>query len=204
MKIIPLPVVSWEANSYLVIHEKHAVLIDAGANADCVRNALSEQDATLDYVLLTHGHFDHILSVDMLRESPRAPIVIHEADAEMLTDAEKSAQYYFFGTRSTYGAADKTVAHGDKLPFGDLTVTVHHTPGHSLGSVCYQIKNALFSGDTLFAAGYGRCDLYGGDINALSRSLGSLRELDPNLTIYPGHGGPAKLGDALDNLFGPT
>lgn len=202
MKIIPLPVMSWEANSYLVIREKHAVLIDAGADADSVKKTLSEQDATLDYVLLTHGHFDHTLSVDKLREWSVAPIIIHEADAEMLTDAEKSAQYHFFGTRSTHAAADKTVVHGDRLPLGDLAATVYHTPGHSLGSVCYQIGNALFSGDTLFAAGYGRCDLYGGDMNALSRSLGSLRELDQDLTIYPGHGGTAKLGNALDNLFG--
>lgn len=202
MTIIPFWGVSWESNSYLIVSQKHAALIDAGVDVGRVEAALTREDATLDYILLTHGHFDHTLSVDRLRESLSAPLTVHTADAEMLTDAEKSAQYLFFGTKNAHKPAEKTVEHGDALPLGDAVIRVYHTPGHSLGSICYGVENALFSGDTLFAGGYGRCDLYGGDRNALAHSLRSLRKLDQALTIYPGHGGSATLGDALDGLFG--
>ena len=202
MTVIPFTGLSWEANSYLVVNGTHAALIDAGVSTDVVKEALSRLGATLDAVLLTHGHFDHTISADKLRESFSVPVMIHEADAEMLTDAEKSALYYFFGTRSAHLPADRALKDGDVIPLGDAVITVHHTPGHSLGSVCYRVGDALFTGDTIFSAGYGRCDLYGGDMHALASSLASLRKLEQNLTIYPGHGGTATLGAALDNLFG--
>ena len=202
MTVVPFWSTAWESNSYLIVNETHAALIDAGVDVDRVRASLVKMGATLDYVLLTHGHFDHTIFVDKLRKAMPSPLVVHVADAEMLVDAEKSAQYHFFGTKSVHDPADKTVKHGDALPLGNTVITVHHTPGHSQGSVCYRVEDALFSGDTLFASGYGRCDLYGGDMSALAHSLGSLRALDQKLTIYPGHGGTAILGDALDNLFG--
>ena len=131
-------------------------------------------------------------------------LAIHEADAEMLTDAEKSALYHFFGTRSAHIPCDKTLSHGECLSLGNKKIDVIHTPGHSRGSVCYRVDDMLFSGDTLFAQGYGRFDLYGGDMGQLATSLGSLRQLDETLTIYPGHGGATSLGEALENLFGLT
>ena len=204
MTVIPFTGLSWEANSYLIVSGTHAALIDAGVDTDVVRDSLFRLGATLEAVLLTHGHFDHTVSADKLREIFFVPVCIHESDAEMLTDAEKSALYYFFGTRSAHPPADRLLKDGDKIPLGDATITVHHTPGHSMGSVCYRIEDAFFTGDTVFSAGYGRCDLYGGDMSALARSLASLRELNQNLTIYPGHGGTATLGTALDNLFGLT
>ena len=204
MTVIPFTGLSWEANSYLVVSGTHAVLIDAGVSADVVKEELSRRGATLDVVLLTHGHFDHTISADKLRESFSVPVMIHEADAEMLMDAEKSALYYFFGTRSAHLPADRVLKEGDTIPLGDTVITVHHTPGHSLGSVCYRVEDALFTGDTIFSAGYGRCDLYGGDMSTLAGSLASLRALKQDLTIYPGHGGASTLGAALDNLFGLT
>ena len=202
MTVIPFMGLSWEANSYLIASGTHAALIDAGASVEVVKEELSRLGATLDAVLLTHGHFDHTISTDKLREKFSVPVIIHEADAEMLSNAEKSAFYYFFGTRSAHLPADRVLKDGDTIPLGDTVITVHHTPGHSLGSVCYRIEDALFTGDTIFSAGYGRCDLYGGDTSDLARSLASLRTFEHNLTIYPGHGGTATLGTALDNLFG--
>lgn len=204
MNIIPFWGASWESNSFLITDGGHAVLVDAGVSTDRVCTALEKEKATLDTILLTHGHFDHTISVDSLRDTFGVPLAVHKADAEMLTDAEKSALFHFFGTRGTHRAAERTLSHGERLPLGNTFITVYHTPGHSLGSVCYLCEDALFSGDTLFAEGYGRCDLYGGDVHTLARSLGSLRELDRMLTIYPGHGGPTKLGDAMDGLFGLT
>lgn len=202
MNMIPIWGVSFEANSYLIVSGEHAALIDAGVTVDRVEAALAEANATLEYILLTHGHFDHTFSVDKLRRAFSVPITIHGNDAEMLTDAEKSAQHHFFGTRDTHAPAEKVVKDGDKLVLGDTVITVYHTPGHSRGSVCYLCEDAFFCGDTIFAQGCGRCDLYGGDMNALTRSIRSLQTLDRNLTVYPGHGAPATLGDALANLFG--
>lgn len=202
MKIIPFFGVSWESNSYLLIADGQAALIDAGVSVELVRNTLLENGATLSYILLTHGHFDHTISVDALRREWNVPLLIHEKDAEMLLDAEKSALYLFFGTKSAHGAADKILKDGEKIPLGNQWITVIHTPGHSRGSVCYLCEDALFSGDTIFARGYGRYDLHGGDGAVLVRSLQSLRSLDKNLTLYPGHGGASTLQDTLSHLSG--
>ena len=204
MKCIPFWGIAWESNSYLLVHDGHAALIDAGVSAKAVLDTLEAENASLELILLTHGHFDHTVSIDKLREATGATLAIHEADAEMLTDAEKSALYHFFGTRSAHIPCDKTLSHGECLSLGNKKIDVIHTPGHSRGSVCYRIDDMLFSGDTLFAQGYGRFDLYGGDMGQLATSLGSLRQLDETLTIYPGHGGATSLGEALENLFGLT
>ena len=199
MNIIPLPGAS---QAYLVTEGADAILIDAGLPVACVRAALDKTHATLRAVLLTHGHFDHVDCTDQLRDAFGVPVLIHAADADMMTDAEKNAEYQFFGRRTPRRVPDRLLADGDTIPLGDKVITVHHTPGHSRGSVCYQVEDALFTGDTIFAAGYGRYDLYGGDPNALTKSLASLRAFDRHLTIYPGHGGASTLGAALDNLFG--
>lgn len=201
MKIIPLPGAS---QAYLVVKGADAVLIDAGLPAAHVQAALDNARATLRAVLLTHGHFDHVDCTDELRDTFGVPVFIHKADADMMTDAEKNAEYLFFGRRTNRHAPDRLLTDKDRIPLGDTVITVHHTPGHSQGSVCYHVGNALFTGDTLFSAGYGRYDLYGGDPNALVQSLSSLRAFDQDLTIYPGHGGTSTLGAALDNLFGLT
>lgn len=204
MKCIPFWGMAWESNSFLLVHDGHAALIDAGVSAKTVLDALEAENVSLDLILLTHGHFDHTVSVDKLREATGATLAVHEDDAEMLTDAEKSALYHFFGTRSAHIPCDKTLSHGHTLSLGHKKIHVIHTPGHSRGSVCYRVDDMLFSGDTLFAQGYGRFDLYGGDMGQLAASLGSLRQLDEALTIYPGHGGAASLGEALENLFDLT
>lgn len=202
MTVIPLQSFSWKANSYLITDGEEAVLIDAGADIHRIGEALEKSKTTLKSILLTHGHFDHTTAIDELRKIFSAPVFIHEADSEMLVDAEKSALYHFFGTRDFYQPADRILKDGDTIPLGNTVITVHHTPGHSRGSVCYRVEDALFTGDTIFEAGYGRYDLYGGDRYALGKSLDALHALPQNLTIYPGHGGTATLGAALDNLFG--
>ena len=200
MKVILLSPTAWESNSYLLVEDGNALLIDAGAPTAKVTARLAEENATLCGILLTHGHFDHILSIDRLRETYGAPVYIHTDDAPMLTDGHLNAYATFFRENRTWQTADKLLKDGDRIPFGQKNVTVLHTPGHTRGSLSYRIENLLFSGDTVFADGYGRTDLAGGSYEALTRSLGKLFSLSPTLTVYPGHGMTATLEQVKRNL----
>ncbi len=190
---------SWGSNCYLLTVGSHAAIVDPSADATTLIGALTERGVTLELILLTHGHFDHIVSIDTLRERTDARLLIHEDDAEMLGDAQKNAFYTFFRMERSYRPADRLLHSGEEISLGDERITVLHTPGHSAGSVCYLCNNEfLITGDTLFEDTYGRCDLYGGSLALLADSLSKLRNLDQSLRIYPGHGAPAQLGIALD------
>ncbi len=199
MEICTLFPGGFAANTYLVRRGKDAVLIDCTAPVTELRAALG--DATLHAILLTHGHFDHLLTLDAVSKQTGAPVYLHEGDAELPLDGTKNAHAVFFGRDAVYQAPDRSLAHGEHLTFGALTLDVISTPGHTRGSVLYRTDDALFTGDTVFAAGYGRTDLYGGDPAALLASLRSLESLPQALRIYPGHGESATLGEALDRLF---
>ncbi len=201
MELIPFYGHGFEANSYLVVADRQALLIDAGFNADAIKEVLAEKRLSLTHILLTHGHFDHILSMDRLRRDTQALVAIHAADAEMLTDAEKNAEAALLGTHTPHDAADLLLSGKQELSFGNTSLRVLHTPGHSRGSVCYLLDRWLFTGDTLFNGSFGRYDLYGGGLKTIVASLRGLRALDPTLTIYPGHGSATTLGNALDLLF---
>lgn len=200
MKIIPFFARGWESNSYLIVSDGHAALIDAGVDKKTLSDALESENAKLEYILMTHGHFDHTVTADKLRELTGARLFIHRDDAEMLTDATKSALALFFGRNDTVVPCDKELEDREVIALGKLQIKVLHTPGHSKGSVCYLADSALFTGDTLFDGNFGRYDLYGGDGKTLYQSLKNLRGLDGSLDIFPGHGGAAKLGNALDSI----
>ena len=199
MKILNICEASWAANCYLLVSGTHALVIDPSASAKAISEALNGEGATLEGILLTHGHFDHIVSLDNLRDKINAPAYIHTEDAVMLTDGKKNAFYELFGRERAYRAADKLLNDGDVISLGDEKLTVFHTPGHTHGSVCFISDGVVFTGDTLFADTYGRCDLWNGDEAKMRESLHKLGMLDRALTIYPGHGQSYNLGMALDN-----
>ncbi len=204
MKILNLFPGSVGSNCYLVEEGGEALIIDPSAAASAILRRLSEDGCTPVGILLTHGHFDHVMSVDTLRQAvPGLKVFIHEADAPMLTDADKNAFALFFGQGRVWKPADVLLGDGDEIKVGNATFTVVHTPGHSPGSVCYLCRSAgvLFSGDTLFSDNIGRCDLWGGSYAVMRQSLKALRELDRGLTIYPGHGDTNTLSKALDNTM---
>ena len=193
---------SWGSNCYILTCDGHAAVIDPSTDARTILNAVKSEGATLDFILLTHGHFDHIVSVDSLRDLTGAPLMIHKFDAEMLADARKNAFYTFFRMDRTYRAPEKALVDGDELQLGSETIRVIHTPGHSQGSVCYLCNGELLiTGDTLFSNNYGRYDLWGGDAQTLFASLSDLRRLPQSLPIYPGHGESERLGRALDSVM---
>ena len=199
MKILNICEASWAANCYLLVSGTHALVIDPSASAKAISEALNSEGATLEGILLTHGHFDHIVSLDNLRDKIDVPAYIHTEDAVMLTDGKKNAFYELFGRERAYRAADKLLNDGDVISLGDEKLTVFHTPGHTHGSVCFISDGVVFTGDTLFADTYGRCDLWNGDEAKMRESLHKLGMLDRALTIYPGHGQSYNLGMALDN-----
>ena len=191
---------SFGSNCYLLISGNQAAVVDPSADADVILQKIAEKDATLQYILLTHGHFDHICSLDALREKTGVPAYIHKGDADMPSDSLKNAFSIFFGQSRSYRAPEKILADGDVLTLGGEDIRVLHTPGHTEGSVCYLCGDKLLlTGDTLFDRGFGRYDLYGGDPFKIRRSLERLALLDRSLTIYAGHGSPTDLGDAVDN-----
>ncbi len=200
MKIHSLPPQSFESVCYLVTEGGDALLIDAGAPADRIAALLKATETTLRGIVLTHGHFDHILEADNLRDRFGVPLFIHEDDAELLGDAEKNAFSVFFGRSRTWRAADRILGEGDSLRIGDSSPRILHTPGHTRGSVCLLGNGILLAGDTLFAEGYGRYDLYGGDAAVLRRSLLRLASLPNDLAVYSGHGPAARLSDAIDSI----
>ena len=186
-----------ESNCYGLVSGDEVVLIDAGAYPDVLEATLTRRGLKLKAVLLTHGHFDHIISVEYIKEKYNAPVYIHENDAEMLTDGYKNAYSVFFGGEWEGYAPDKIIKNGDRLAFFGENIDVIHTPGHSEGSVCYKWKNNLFTGDTLFSRGTGRCDLYGGDNVKIINSIDQLGELPADTVIYPGHGIACPLGESM-------
>ena len=191
---------SFGSNCYLLISGNQAAVVDPSADADVILQKVAEHGAALQYILLTHGHFDHICSLDTLRDKAGVPAYIHKDDADMPADAHKNAFAIFFGQERTYRTPEKLLAEGDVLTLGDKTIRVLHTPGHTEGSVCYLCgEKLLLTGDTLFDRGFGRYDLYGGDPYKLRHSLKRLSQLDHSLTIYAGHGCPTDLGDAIEN-----
>ncbi len=192
---------SWGSNCYLLTANGHALLVDPSADASSLLTAISLCGAVLDGILLTHGHFDHIVSIDTLRARSGANLMIHAMDAPMLADAHKNAFYTFFRMEKNYSPADRLLQDRDMINLGGEEIRVIHTPGHSPGSVMFLCNHQfLLTGDTLFANGYGRYDLWGGSASVLADSLRSLADLDPNLPIYPGHGEPSTLGAALRSV----
>ncbi len=199
MEIISVCPYSFGANTYIIFSGSHALVVDPAVSVERITNAVSERGAVLEGILLTHGHFDHTVSLDTLRKALGIGAYIHKSDAIMLTDGRKNAYYDFYGKECRYSPAEHLLQNGDVIPLGDEQIKVIHTPGHTGGSVCFDCGEFLITGDTLFADSIGRTDLWSGSTEEMVSSLQKLRELDQSLKIYAGHGPSALLGGALDN-----
>ena len=183
LKIITIFPKIFASNSYILISGSSAILVDPSISVNTIEQELAHHNVTLVGVLLTHGHFDHVTSIDSLREKYNIPVYIHKNDACMLTDGMINGFYTFFGRESVHSPADKLFEDGDKIEIGSESVTVLHTPGHSSGSSCFIFTNednktAIITGDTLFSNSVGRTDLYGSNIYELRESLKKLAEFD--------------------------
>lgn len=205
MQIFSICPKSFASNTYLLTSKDSALVIDPSVSVDAIIDKLKEKNVTLKGILLTHGHFDHIISIDTLREKFDIPVYIHKDDACMLTDSRLNEFYTFFQKECIHKPADLLFEDGYKIQLADETITVLHTPGHSKGSCCFIFNDdngntALITGDTLFSNSIGRCDLYGGNEAEIANSIKSLFSFDKNSMIYPGHNDVTTLGKALNSV----
>ena len=185
-----------DANNYLIWDEKskEAILIDCSDYNEGVIDKINTEKLVLKYILLTHGHFDHILGINSMLEVLNAKVGIHSYDVPMLNNTDQMC--LMFGISPT-GAQkyDFLIDENSNLYLGDIPVNILYTPGHSEGSVCYLIENNLFCGDTLFKGSYGRTDLPGGNFNKIHHSIKDiLFNLNDDIIVYPGHGDSSTIG----------
>lgn len=177
-----------ENNNYLVIDEisREAVLIDCSGHVlENIKPVLEEYNAKLKYILLTHGHFDHIIGLDIEHD---IDVYMHQADTEWVQSLNQYLPMVGLPSMDIPNI-DKNIEDNDILKIGDKEIKVIHTPGHTQGGVCFLIEENLFSGDTIFKESIGRCDLPGGDFDQIIKSIeNKIFTLPETIIIYPGHG----------------
>lgn len=190
MKVYIKPVGVNGTNCYIVAGENgEAVVIDPGARADKLSAFIKEKDLKPKYVLLTHGHFDHIGAVNALAKEFGCQVAIGAGDAEQLSDPEKSlCAMVGMPESESIIHPDLLLHEGDTVEAGGMRFEVLDTPGHTKGGITLRCGDALFTGDALFAGGIGRTDFYGGDYQQLMASLKKLSDLDGDYQVFSGHG----------------
>ena len=191
IKTLP-PCGMFGTNSFIIYDEKkEAALIDAPGNTEEVLAVLAENDLTLKYILLTHGHCDHIFSLAETAEKTGAEVFIHENDVEKLTSDHLDLTDFFGLPPVRYYHDAKPLHDGDIITVGEIPVKVMHTPGHTSGSVMFIAEGNIFSGDSLFSGGIGRTDMPDGDMSVYRTTLKKIAAFEgeyADYDVYPGHG----------------
>ncbi len=193
LKIETLTLGAYQTNTYIVYESgSHTcAVIDPGYEADTVLRRVAQLGLTVDAVLLTHGHFDHVGAVEQIVTQTGCALWMSEGDWSQPPDPVHA---YFYPLANCDFTEVQFIEDDEIIRAGGTVFTAVCTPGHTYGSVCLFCEDALFSGDTLFARSCGRTDLPGGDARALSRSLERLAELEGDYRVFPGHGPATTLG----------
>ena len=196
MKIIAMEVGVIGTNCYLVINEeqKKGVVIDPGGDADQILEKIKQKGITIEAIFLTHGHSDHIMAVDEVREITGAKVYISEADADMLTKASSNLSVYM-GAGREFKAADEFLIDGETITAAGLKFQVVATPGHTKGGICLLCGDTVFCGDTIFSESIGRTDLPGGSYSQILHSIKTkIMVLPDEMKLLPGHGPATTIG----------
>ena len=177
---------------------REAVIVDPGDEAAKILAEVAALKLEVKFLLHTHAHFDHVGGTGEVRKKLTAPVCLHKGDDDLYRNLPLQGK--LFGIPLMAGPpVEKYLEDGEELVFGDYKLTTLHTPGHSPGSICFQVagngEEWLFSGDTLFQQSVGRSDLWGGDHGTLVRSIKSrLLTLDDDTPVFPGHGPETIIG----------
>lgn len=204
MRVIPIYPNHREANCYILCSGNVCAVIDPGADAERIYNTAKTEGLEIEKILLTHGHFDHIMAVNELCALTGAKVMIHKDDLTELYDA--SVNLSVFATGIEY-SLDKDISvtalsEGDTVSIGDEELRVMSTPGHTPGSCIYICKDIMFVGDTIFAGSIGRIDFPGGNGAEIVNSLKKITKLDGDYTLYSGHGPETTLSrEKLNNYY---
>lgn len=188
-----LPTGLLSSNCYIIGDNGEGAIIDPGAKSQDILELVKQSGLTIKYLILTHAHVDHIISVDEIRERLGAEVLVHEDDALALADTWLNGSK-LFGLDKTFKSADVLLKDGCIIDIGSLKLEIIHTPGHTPGSICIKVNDFIFTGDTLFRMSVGRTDLGNGDQEDLMNSLDRLMALDEGMIVYPGHGTATTIG----------
>lgn len=207
LKITPILCGQLAENAYLVCPEgrEDCFVVDPGDDLDQILDCVKESGRKLTDILLTHGHFDHMLSAPQLKKLTGAKIHVHEGDVDMLTSTHLNLFQQAWCYLPLLPMEADVIYRGDddfSTTVCGQNVTVMHTPGHTPGSVCYLFgdENIMFSGDTVFAYGYGRVDFPGGNVKQLTQSLKRIVHMPREIYVYSGHGEAADINTIIRGL----
>lgn len=184
-----------ETNCYIVWADNgEGIVIDPADDAHAIIETAEKEGVTVQAVVLTHVHFDHMLAAEKVCAVTGAPLYVGVGDVDALDDPDRNLSVWFSADHPLTLPADRTLKEGDKLSFGPETLEVWETPGHTPGCICLLADGIVFSGDTLFCGAFGRLDFPGGDPRAMVRSLHRLAGLPDSTEVYSGHGPVTTIG----------
>lgn len=203
LKVLKFPLGSMQTNCYFVIDEdtREAIIVDPADDCPAILRRISEKGVSVKYIVLTHGHFDHMLALEKLRAATGAPVCVHLYDAAALTNPDISMMRQFAGINVPCRPAEIILEEGSVLNLGAREIKVMSTPGHTPGSICLIAGSNILSGDTLFREGIGRYDFFGGSYEGIVESLKRLKDIEGDYKVYPGHGAATSLSH--ERTFNP-
>lgn len=180
---------------------KEAVVIDPGGDADRILLSLADSELKVKYIINTHGHFDHVCGNGKMKDATGADILIHPLDAPMLGMLSSNAAVFGISVENS-PPCDQTIEEGETISFGNISLKVLHTPGHTPGGISLYTDGIVFVGDTLFAGSIGRTDFPGGDFDTLISSIKTkLFDMEDDMRVLSGHGPETSIGS--EKRFNP-
>ena len=180
---------------------REAVVIDPGGDADKILLSLADSELEVKYIINTHGHFDHVCGNGKMKDATGADILIHPLDAPMLGMLTSNAAVFGISVENS-PPCDQTIEEGETVSFGNISLKVVHTPGHTPGGISLYTDGIVFVGDTLFAGSIGRTDFPGGDFDTLISSIKTkLFDMEDDMRVLSGHGPETSIGS--EKRFNP-